>query len=404
MKKTKIIIPAMGMLLLGTAASVTGTVAWFSMNTSVNVTGMTVKTTVGSNILISPDNVESNFTSALNQVKTGILEPASSVDGVAFFYHSTTDHVAGDGHAENTVFTEYDASSNSSKDAFDANYGLNSTANSADCLPYIDYSFYIKATNGDSSARNLSMSRCNITYKGGVVGDRAWRVALFAVQTTRDDPSDANVQEVDDGDAIIAGNLKSILRIDGAEYYDDDDEAVDSASTYGEVVKLDSAADLAQYSATPANDTSIPSAGTVYYKTIVRLWLEGEDSTCSNSTYAELSGDFRLDLAFDLRDPNHATAANRNGVTNISTVGSVAATGAGTKTASVTLTDGKIANGETASSYQWYNEATDTLISGATLQNYTNTVDSPVNVYCLVTTARGNVYRSNTVALIAANA
>jgi len=43
MKKTKIIIPAIGMLLLSTAASITGTVAWFSMNTTVAATGMTIK-------------------------------------------------------------------------------------------------------------------------------------------------------------------------------------------------------------------------------------------------------------------------------------------------------------------------------------------------------------------------
>lgn len=42
MKKTKIIIPALAMLLLGTAASVTGTVAWFSMNDTVTATGMKV--------------------------------------------------------------------------------------------------------------------------------------------------------------------------------------------------------------------------------------------------------------------------------------------------------------------------------------------------------------------------
>ena len=43
MKKTKIIIPALGMLLLSTAASVTGTVAWFAMNSTVAATGMQIK-------------------------------------------------------------------------------------------------------------------------------------------------------------------------------------------------------------------------------------------------------------------------------------------------------------------------------------------------------------------------
>ena len=53
MKKTKIIIPALGMLLLSTAASVTGTVAWFSMNNFVNATQMKVTAKAESGIVIS---------------------------------------------------------------------------------------------------------------------------------------------------------------------------------------------------------------------------------------------------------------------------------------------------------------------------------------------------------------
>ena len=43
MKKTKILVPAMGMLLLSTAASITGTVAWFAANASVTATGMELR-------------------------------------------------------------------------------------------------------------------------------------------------------------------------------------------------------------------------------------------------------------------------------------------------------------------------------------------------------------------------
>ena len=42
MKKTKIVIPALGLLLLSTAASVTGTVAWFASQATVTATGMSV--------------------------------------------------------------------------------------------------------------------------------------------------------------------------------------------------------------------------------------------------------------------------------------------------------------------------------------------------------------------------
>ena len=43
MKKTKVIIPALGLLVLSTAASVTGTVAWFSANNTVSASGMSIK-------------------------------------------------------------------------------------------------------------------------------------------------------------------------------------------------------------------------------------------------------------------------------------------------------------------------------------------------------------------------
>ena len=37
MKKAKILVPAMGMMLLSTAAAVSGTMAWFSANRAVTV-------------------------------------------------------------------------------------------------------------------------------------------------------------------------------------------------------------------------------------------------------------------------------------------------------------------------------------------------------------------------------
>lgn len=52
MKKTKLIIPAIGMLLLSTAASITGTVAWFSMNTTVTATGMQVEASADNTFLV----------------------------------------------------------------------------------------------------------------------------------------------------------------------------------------------------------------------------------------------------------------------------------------------------------------------------------------------------------------
>ena len=52
MKKTKIVIPALGLLLLSTAASVTSTVAWFASNEVVTASSMSIEAKVGANLFI----------------------------------------------------------------------------------------------------------------------------------------------------------------------------------------------------------------------------------------------------------------------------------------------------------------------------------------------------------------
>ena len=52
MKKSKIIIPALAMLVMSTAATVTGTVAWFTMNATAKATGMVVSAKTSGSLII----------------------------------------------------------------------------------------------------------------------------------------------------------------------------------------------------------------------------------------------------------------------------------------------------------------------------------------------------------------
>ena len=86
MKKTKVIIPALGILLLSTAASVTGTVAWFSANSTVTADGMQVKAKAESALVIADSlgttgvgtATEVHFTTA-----AATLVPATHKEAVA---------------------------------------------------------------------------------------------------------------------------------------------------------------------------------------------------------------------------------------------------------------------------------------------------------------------------------
>ncbi len=90
MKKTKIIIPALGVMLLSTAASVTGTVAWFSMNSFVNATQMRVLAKAEKGILISNEAKEDWNDLAVASHNTALeVYPTSTATG-ATWAHSTS--------------------------------------------------------------------------------------------------------------------------------------------------------------------------------------------------------------------------------------------------------------------------------------------------------------------------
>ena len=103
MKKSKVVIPALGLIALSTAASITGTVAWFSANQSVTVSGMTFKTQVKSNLLISPDHQLANYATSLTQSKSALLLPVSSNNGIGFWYTSAS-NVDGSGDAKTDTY------------------------------------------------------------------------------------------------------------------------------------------------------------------------------------------------------------------------------------------------------------------------------------------------------------
>ena len=312
MKKTKIVIPALAVLLLSTAASVSGTVAWFSMNTSINVSGMTVKTKVSSNLQIAVTNAEANYSNDdLEQARATYLEPASTINGQNYFYTTDADGsgvAKPKGTAGATTYIAYNenatpavASANAGKTTYDAAfctaYGftgaaadVGTTANETMCYAYVDYSFYLKGTAATAD-QSIYMSKCEMAYKGAdqqtfgaLSSGWAWRVCLFSVATA------ANTA-VADGDTAVAANNKTIMKFAASANHTANNAVSSASSTLATVVNANQ----------PAAVTGALTAGTpVYYKVVVRLWLEGEDTTCTNATYATLTGDWSLSVDFNL--------------------------------------------------------------------------------------------------------
>lgn len=289
MKKSRIIIPALGLIALGTAASITGTVAWFSMNTKVTVTGMTVHTEVSSNLQIAEDTLangtrvaDSNFTSKIDTSLTALLEPVSTVNGKNFFY-TVNGKANGDAAADDYVAynaAEIPTSGDASKEIekFNAAYGTSGA------VGYKDYVFELKAANTVAASKDIKITRLDMIYAGAKDASKAYRVAVLVEDLGEAGSNPANAGQ--------SGTLKGIYAPDGgnnqtANY------AVSAAGTAPTAL------------ASPYNTVSVigsvPANKTNYYKVVLRLYLEGEDTTCTTATFLNLTStwDLKIEIALD---------------------------------------------------------------------------------------------------------
>jgi hypothetical protein len=322
---------AIAMTLVSTVALGSSTYAWFTMNKTVTVTGMEMKTKVSGNLLICADNVEANYSpNNLSQSVKAVLEPVSSVTGLtdSFFY---TVNGKANGAANvydykdydtvglgTTGFTEDDSTNYTNQ--FSKDYGI--TKNGADGLisgensakGFVDYVFYLKAT-ADAEYQEIVMTECNLLYNGAAINDstlaavdkdNAWRIAVFASDITTNGGKGTTGDAVDVGslDPAASGTAKVILTRSGATNQDGT-KAVSVAATAPSVSATYNTWDT-------ANIGSIASSGTSkYFKVTVRVWLEGEDTSCKSSTYALLTNLYTLGAKFELK------AGTESGVTNI---------------------------------------------------------------------------------------
>ena len=146
MKKTKIIVPALGVLLLSTAASVTGTVAWFSMNNFVTATGMNVKAKAENGIVISnaADGVSWKDSATSLHSSTLEVKPTSTATA-ATWVHSTSNDAADEntGNDYALLTTAVDSATGAGYVDGNANSAYDSATESA---YYSKHSFYIKSS------------------------------------------------------------------------------------------------------------------------------------------------------------------------------------------------------------------------------------------------------------------
>jgi hypothetical protein len=292
------------------------------MNKTVNVTGMKVHTVVSSNLLISETNAsDASYGNSLSQARECLLEPSSTINGINYYW-TATDNVDAQGNAIDDTYTAYSESTTLTAahtsagktavdTAFNSNYGKTVTAATVGdydniAYGYVDYTFYLKAVNSEASGTlPLKLTKLDLESENGTRLEKAWRAAMFVQDATANTPL---------ATAIASTDAKSIFKIADATNFDGANKAigVNSTTSVVEPVTLAYGTGGAVATYNPANGAvvaEVANGATEYYKITIRLWLEGEDNTCNNTTFAKLTEDYHLELQFDLDNTTTAVSA-----------------------------------------------------------------------------------------------
>ena len=286
MKKMRKLIPAFCMLLLSAVMLSTSTFAWFSMNTKVSATSMTVQAKASKNLLIST-TADSGYAPTLSVASSlsGMVPASTSGTGIPTFYK-----LKDVGHG---------MSADSYAKAFDTTFEAAVAG-----TDYYTTTMYLKTTG--QSASNL---KANITHTAGGIKDLdpALRVMIVINDTTRfyytpvATSAWKGVASISDAEAPTActpgvGADASLKAIAGITYYEDN--ACANATTPAPAVGADvtgkyfklpaGVATLAGSDETVSTSASVilaSMAADTAVKVDVYIWYEGEDVHCK-STYA----------------------------------------------------------------------------------------------------------------------
>ena len=238
MKKTKVIIPALGILLLSTAASVTGTVAWFSANNQVTATGMKVQAKAESGIVISNAATgDYDYTATSAKESVSALKPGSTAD-LTHWYHSTSTN----------------PSSANTKQAYDE--GVEDTH-------YVIHDFYVK------SSSNAAASFTSFDVKSITVATATQDLSLslrVGVKTT----GSSNVYLF----APVAGATTTYTVAGATGAYNADNRVEANIVEAGSADAKDTSVTSFPARVDSANNVNPGTHVGIY------LWFEGEDAHC----------------------------------------------------------------------------------------------------------------------------
>ena len=318
------LLPAVAMLAVSAMSLSSATYAWFTMNKSVEVTGMQLKAQAEKGILINEmagngtvgegGSAVNNGTwseSALAESAVHALRPASTSDFASWWHANSKKtnteagvNAGGDGVDTNTVtltgggyysnITYVDGGTvlkNDTSAAADANCastvyytdGTGSTSPGYDDGEgyYVKYTYYIKSSSNDGL--EVSVGNLKATVSATLQGDNPTAQAL-------DKALRVGIQVSGDSQATIfapvSGSTTTAYKVTG--------DAAGTAASLKEVTPI------AGGTATGLNaaKVNLPAVTADGLAVDVYVWFEGEDANCMSDNLAATLNAYQIDITF----------------------------------------------------------------------------------------------------------
>jgi hypothetical protein len=319
----KKLVPAAGMLALSASMLATSTYAWFTMNKSVEVTGMKLKAQAEKGILINEmagngtvgegNSAVDNGTwseSALAESTVNALRPASTANFTAWWHANSkktnteagvnaggngvdnnTVQLTGGGYYSNITYVENGATVLKHDTAATADTNCASTVYYTDGTGantgyddgegfYVKYTYYIKSSSNDGltvSTGNLQATVTAALQGNGAAQDldKALRVGVKVAGDTK-----ATVF------APVANSTTTAYKVTG-----------DTAGTANSLVEV---TPIAGGTATSINAAAVdlPKVTEDGLAVDVYVWFEGEDANCMSDNLAATLNAYQIDITF----------------------------------------------------------------------------------------------------------
>ena len=305
-KSTKIILPALALLVLGTTAAATGTVAWFAANGVVSATGMQVKCATSKNLIISntlPSSItgENNgrYGSAVSTTNTGIktLSPASTTNAALASATPTLYNVVDDPNYIDAVTGGIKEGAKIEKSSPVVQAAGDGSGR------YAVHNFWV--ANSANAEMNFKVGSLTVTPTGNAAITKALRIAVvYQDQATTENTSTYQVQiyvvAPNEGTVEVQGlNTEETtgIKFDGSKNIcAKDGSTIITAKQTANLYDSNASSSLGKIAET---DHAVENVKDYVWSTLdVYVWYEGQDENCTSNnamTVESLSIEFTFE-------------------------------------------------------------------------------------------------------------